>query len=129
MVLALVFGTGTACAQTNTTQSAYSIFDSAPLWATDLRRGEIVAFGTFPFTMFLATFIVDGTRFIINSGDTRYAPWPFKPAGAIDMTDTEKGITITVAVAGSLVIALVDYFIVRHKRKANVKQPDTIPQF
>ncbi|GHU23907.1 hypothetical protein FACS1894164_09300 [Spirochaetia bacterium] len=82
-----------------------------------LRRGEIVAFGTLPFTIFLATFAVDTTRYMSHNFDSRYAPWPFKGAGAFDMSDTEKGIALGVAVGTSVIIALIDYFIVKKKTR------------
>jgi hypothetical protein len=93
-------------------------FDTSefPLWAKDLRRAEIVAFGSLPFTMFFATFAMDTFRFANNGANFRYAPWPFKSAGAVDMDSWERTQTIITAAAASVVISLVDYFIVRYKR-------------
>jgi hypothetical protein len=93
-------------------------FDTSefPLWAKDLRRAEIVAFGSLPFTIFFATFAMDTFRFANNGADARYAPWPFKSAGAIDMDSRDRTQTIITAAAASVVISLVDYFIVRYKR-------------
>ncbi|MDR2020608.1 MAG: hypothetical protein LBQ14_07585 [Treponema sp.] len=93
-------------------------FDTSefPLWAKDLRRAEIVAFGSLPFTMFFTTFAMDTFRFANNGANFRYAPWPFKSAGAVDMNSQERTQTIITAAAASVVIALVDYLIVRHKR-------------
>jgi hypothetical protein len=93
-------------------------FDTSefPLWAKDLRRAEIVAFGSLPFTMFFATFAMDTFRFASNGGNFRYAPWPFKSAGAMDMDSRQRTQTIITAAAVSVVISLVDYFIVRYKR-------------
>jgi hypothetical protein len=93
-------------------------FDTSgfPLWAKDLRRAEIVAFGSFPFTMFFSTFAMDSFRFANSGANFRYAPWPFKSAGAVDMDSRERTQTIITAAAASVVISLVDYFIVRYKR-------------
>ncbi|MDR2150743.1 MAG: hypothetical protein LBO67_08055 [Spirochaetaceae bacterium] len=101
------------------TEAPFQLFkpETHPQWVKDLRRGEIVAFGSFPFTMFASIFIMDSVRFLSHNVDTRYAPWPFKPAGAVAMTDVEKGVTVSVAVAASVIIAVVDHLIVRHKRK------------
>jgi hypothetical protein len=50
-------------AQTTTTTPSNSfITEDMPQWAKDLRRGEIVAFGSIPFTMFIATFAMDMYR-------------------------------------------------------------------
>jgi hypothetical protein len=87
-----------------------------PQWARDLRRAEIIAFGTFPFTMFTATFAVDTWRTSRHNWDPRYAPWPFKTAGAIEMTNEEHEIVIAVAGISSLALALTDFVIVQVKR-------------
>ena len=110
------------------TQMPFEFFkpETHPQWLKDLRRAEIVTFGSLPFTMFASSFIVDGVRFLSHGANTLYAPWPFKPAGAIDMNDTEKAITISAAVLSSIVIAIVDHIIVRHKRNQveSTKQDD-----
>ena len=97
-----------------------------PQWVRDLRRAEIVAFGSFPFTFFLTSTIVDTVRCATNNWDMRYAPWPFKSAGAIDMTWNQQVLTISVAVTSSVVIALVDHIIVRVKR--NKQQREILSQ-
>jgi hypothetical protein len=104
--------TGTAAALQSTQ------FDTSgfPLWAKDLRRAEIVAFGSFPFTFFFATFAMDTYRYASHGQDIRYAPWPFKPSGAIDMSQDELILTMSIAAAGSVVISCADYFIVKYKR-------------
>ena len=97
------------------TTGAFDMTDS-PQWARDLRRGSIVAFGSFPFTFFFTTFFMDTSRLITNDFDQRYAPWPFKPAGAIDMTREQQMMSIGIAAASSIVIALIDHLIVRSNR-------------
>ncbi|MDR0448135.1 MAG: hypothetical protein LBH07_05660 [Treponema sp.] len=92
----------------------------APQWVKDLRRGEIVFFGSFPFTVFFSATFMDLYRSAANNWDTRYAPWPVKSAGAVTMTTDELKLMFTIAVSASLVISLADHFIVRHRRKANV---------
>jgi hypothetical protein len=96
-----------------------------PQWVKDLRRAEIVAFGSFPFTMFFAMEIMDTYRYFSHNKDARYAPWPAKGAGAVNMNTDEAVITIMSAIGGSLLISLADYLIVRHKRiKAEKAQRD-----
>jgi hypothetical protein len=88
-----------------------------PQWSRDLRRAEIVAFGTIPFTWLVSTVIMDVSRTIAHNGDERYLPWPLKPAGAPAMTDGEFVSAIGLAAGISLTAALVDHIIIKHKRK------------
>jgi len=99
-----------------------------PLWAKDLRRGEIVAFGSFPFAYFFATFGFDTYRFFNNGFDTRYAPWPFTSSAAIEQTQNEKFLTLGIAAGGAIVIALVDYAIVRYKRSKEQSEQRNLPE-
>ncbi|MDR0998191.1 MAG: hypothetical protein LBL70_03910 [Treponema sp.] len=101
-------------------------FDTSefPLWAKDLRRAEIVTFGSFPFTVFFSTFAADMWRCYSHDWDPLYAPWPAKPPGAINMTQDELAVTLTVAAALSVAIAVTDFSIVqirRHREKQRVK--------
>ncbi|MFP3041649.1 hypothetical protein LQZ19_07470 [Treponema primitia] len=96
-----------------------------PLWARDLRRAEIIAFGSFPFMMFLSNFTVDTYRASNHEWDNRYMPWPLKGAGAVEMSTDEHVLTLGVAIAGSLVLALADHLIFRYKR-ANAERRDRL---
>ena len=98
-----------------------------PLWAKDLRRGEIVAFGSFPFAYFFATFGFDTYRFFNNGFNTRYAPWPFTSSAAIEQTQDEKIITLSIAAGAAIVIALVDYAIVRYNRSKEQGELGNLP--
>jgi hypothetical protein len=93
-------------------------FDTSefPQWARDLRRGEVVAFGSFPFAFFFASMSIDLYRSATHDWDRRYAPWPITPAGAIDMTQDEQFLALGLAAGGAVLIALTDYAIVRYKR-------------
>ncbi|MDR2364133.1 MAG: hypothetical protein LBD65_06935 [Spirochaetaceae bacterium] len=119
---------GNVYAQT-TTDIPSKEFDttSFPLWVRDLRRAEIVAFGSFPFTLFLTSFTMDTLRSANHNWDARYAPWLFRPAGGIDMNTNERLITIGAAAAGSVLISLVDYCIVQYKRNKVKKQSLNLP--
>ena len=98
--------------------SASVQFDTTgfPQWAKDLRRAEIVAFGSFPFTMFFSMAAVDTYRFFSNNMDTRYAPI-IRSAGAVDMSEREIIITITTAISLSLLVSLADFIIVQTRRR------------
>ncbi|MDR0452088.1 MAG: hypothetical protein LBH15_03515 [Treponema sp.] len=87
-----------------------------PQWALDLRRFDIIMFGSFPFTYWFASTGMDLYRSSQHGWDTRYAPWPVKSAGAINMTKDEYKITLACAIGGSILAALVDHIIVRVKR-------------
>jgi hypothetical protein len=98
-----------------------------PLWAKDLRRAEIVAFGSFPFTFFFATTIMDTYRASQHGWDTRYAPWPVKAAGSIDMSGDEQALVITAAALGALTVALADFAIVQYKRHRAEREAAALP--
>ncbi|MDR2634045.1 MAG: hypothetical protein LBC51_10565 [Treponema sp.] len=119
-------------AQTSTTavEQGTGALDTAgfPQWVKDLRRGEIIAFGAFPFTMLLSNTFVDLHRSATHNWDTRYAPWPVKSAGAVDMTKDEQLLTIAAAAAGSVLLALIDFFIVRHKRSMEARKAEQLPE-
>jgi len=85
-------------------------------WAKDLRRAEIVAFGSFPFLYFFSNFGFDTYRWSNNGWDTRYAPWPITSAGSVGQTQSEKIIVLGVAAGASVLIALIDHGIMRYKR-------------
>ncbi|MDR0403238.1 MAG: hypothetical protein LBH35_06575 [Treponema sp.] len=98
------------------TESPESAASPVPLWLKDIRRAEIVAFGSFPLTLFWTSFFMDLYRTASHGWDNRYAPWPFKGAGAVGMTNQEISMMFTIAVSSSLVIAVVDHFILRYRR-------------
>jgi hypothetical protein len=87
-----------------------------PSWALDLRRADIVAFGALPFTVFFAQFAIDGWRFSQNSWDRRYAPWPLKTAGAVEMDENQRIAAFAAGCAGAATVALVDWILVSKRR-------------
>jgi hypothetical protein len=87
-----------------------------PLWSKDLRRAEIIALGSFPFTFFFATAAMDLYRSANHGWDSRYYPWPAKPAGAVPLTLDEHITVIEAAAAASALVALADFIIVQYKR-------------
>jgi hypothetical protein len=99
-----------------------------PQWARDLRRAEIIAFGAFPFMMFFATFSVDTYRSATHDWDSRYYPWPAKGPGAIAMDRDEHVLTLQIAIAGSLLVALADQIILQTKRARAEKQRLDLPE-
>jgi len=90
--------------------------EGPPQWAKDLRRGEIIAFGSLPFTFFFTKTFMDLYRTATHDWDNRYAPSVFKGAGAIPMTDAELKIMFGITISASVLVAVVDHIIVRYKR-------------
>ena len=62
-----------------------------------------------------------------NNWDLRYAPWPAKSAGAVNMTEDEFVITVVSAVVGAVCIALLDQVIVQVKRRQAAKAAALLP--
>jgi len=97
--------------------------EGPPQWAKDLRRGEIIAFGSLPFTFFFTQTFMDLYRTATHNWDNRYAPSVFKGAGAIPMTDAELKMMFGITVSASVLVAVVDHIIVKYKRnKARAQQ-------
>ncbi|MDR2444958.1 MAG: hypothetical protein LBD44_03370 [Spirochaetaceae bacterium] len=88
-----------------------------PQWSKDLRRAEIVAFGTLPFSWLVSTVTMDISRTIAHGGSQDYWPWPLKPTGAPTMTNSEFITTICVALGISTAVAIADHIIIKYKRK------------
>jgi hypothetical protein len=99
-----------------------------PQWVRDLRRAEIVAFGSFPFMMFFAIFLVDTRRAANHDWDRRYLPWPAKGPGSIEMDTDERLLTLNIAISGSLAFALADHLILQFKRARAEKQRLDLPE-
>jgi hypothetical protein len=108
--------------------SASTTVTELPQWVKDLRRWEIIAFGSFPFAMLTVTTAVDIYRWSeVDFNDARYAPWPLKSAGAIPMKWQEQELTITLAASLSIAIAVADYIIVQVKRNKARKKAEILP--
>jgi len=98
-----------------------------PQWSKDLRRGEIIAFGSFPFAYFFTTFSYDSYQWATHGWNTQYAPWPIKSAGAVEPSKGQKLNLVWIAAGGAAVIALVDYGIVRYKRYQQENEIKNLP--
>ena len=117
------------------TDTIPSIFESpnVPQWVKDIRRWEIVAFGSIPFTILTATFAMDMYRWQNANGmdftdeGRRYAPWPMKSAGAIVMESKEQEMVFIIAGSLSVGIAMADQVIVQIKRYRARKKAEALP--
>ena len=125
LLFLFVFSGGVLAAQTQAEESG------RPAWLRDIRRYEIVALGSFPFTMFFSTIAMDLHRWNRETGmdwaRRQYAPWPIKASGAVAMTDDEQRATIFIAAGLSVTIALVDHFVVRSRRQRERRRAEAIP--
>ena len=104
---------------------------NTPQWAKDIRRFEIVLFGSIPFAMFIATFAVDMVRWNDFNGmsfdDMTRAPWPLKSAGAVPMEDKDVETTLIIAASLSMAVAVADQIIVQIKRHKARKKAEALP--
>jgi hypothetical protein len=126
-------------AQSNTssgTSTSPNAFDTTgfPQWVKDFRRWDIIAFGVFPFSLFFATVVADLNRWNDANGmdmseaGRRYAPWPLKSAGAVEMTKDEYEKVLLQAAAVSAAVALTDLIIVLIKRNMERKRIESKPK-
>jgi len=124
-----------AAAQNRTDSSTTTVFDTSnlPQWVKDMRRFDIITFGSFPFSMFVVTFITDMVRwqnannFDFSDAGRRYAPWPLKTAGAVEMTGQEYQRTILLSFGLSAAAALVDLLIVKIKQRNERRRLESMP--
>jgi len=119
---------------TSTSSSSSNAFDTTgfPQWAKDFRRWDIIAFGVFPFALFFTTVATDLVRWNDANGmsmsDRRYAPWPLKSAGAIEMTTDEYNKVLLQAAGVAALVACTDLVIVLIKRNRERKRIESKPK-
>jgi hypothetical protein len=124
--LAVVFFlmAGVLFAQSSTSDPKAAIkYDPAefPQWARDMWRFDVITFGVFPFAFFTTTLIIDSIRYFQHDQNVKYAPWPLKPAGAIEMTTDEKFRVLGISAALAASVALMDLVIIHIKRSKQKK--------
>jgi hypothetical protein len=93
-----------------------------PQWLRDLRRGEIVFFGSLPFTFFFTFEVYDTARWLASGFDAdgfdpMKAPWPVRSGADLQYSDAEKGWLLVSALTASLAVAVADHLIVRFSRE------------
>jgi hypothetical protein len=119
----------------STTKPTESTYNSSelPQWVKDFRRFDIITFGIFPFSMFFVTFAADMIRWNdannleFTEEGRRYAPWPLKSAGAVEMTNDEFTTTLLIAAGVSVGFALIDLLIVSIKRASERRRVESLP--
>ena len=100
----------------------------------DLRRAEIIAFGTFPFTVLFTTVFYDVFRYFYNGMESAYLPWPFKDSStAVAITNNEYMMLLGVSAGISVGIAAVDFVLRkalkkrRERREAEARAKEVHP--
>ena len=106
-----------------------------PLWATELRRFEILTLGALPLVTMLSFWTYDIARSLKHTGDERYYPWPLKKSEiAIPISSSTQRKIFFTALGISLGIALTDICVraiirrIREKKEAeqNILYDDAI---
>ncbi len=82
-----------------------------PLWARDLRRFEIVFFGTIPFSFFYASFGHSIYTYASSGWDPDYAPALFGNSTPPVLTDSQKMEIVYTALGLSFTAAVFDYIL------------------
>lgn len=96
----------------------------------DLRRGEIIFFGSLPISLFLCFEAYDISRYFYvlkNDGADvaqDYAPWPFRRYGGKPYSDTETRWLLVSALSVSLTFALVDFMIGKIREQRDARPSD-----
>jgi len=85
--------------------------DEFPGWAHDLRRGEIIFFGTIPFTFFATDLYFDIYRYASSNFNPDTAPALFGNTTPHVLTKDEKLQIIYISVIFSSFLALIDYLL------------------
>ncbi|MBN1647429.1 MAG: hypothetical protein JW874_05295 [Spirochaetales bacterium] len=94
--------------------------DEFPVWLRDLRRGEIIAIGSFPFTFFVSQLAYGFYRYYDHDFDANYSPSFLMGSGSTAAyTDDEKRKIIVISLCLSAGMALVDFIIgkLKHDKK------------
>jgi hypothetical protein len=99
--------------------------DEFPQWLKDLRRAEIVFFGTLPFTLLVSMQGYEIARFYIHDQDPLYTPWPFRSAQAPPYTFEEQMTVVGTALVISGLLALADYILgkINHREEEAIRRP------
>lgn len=97
-----------------------------PYWLKNIRRSEIITFGSLPFVTLLSSMSYDLYRYTTNDFSTEYRPWPFKKkAVAIPLTEEEQKNIFLASLGISFCFALIDFSVQTIKDHKNQKHAIT----
>ena len=85
--------------------------DEFPNWALNLRRGEVIFFGTIPFTFFTSIISYELYRYVVNNFDPNLVPALFGNTTPPTLSKDEKLQIIMVSVSLSGFLAILDYLL------------------
>ena len=97
--------------------------DEFPKWQHDLRRVEIITFGSLPFITFFTSIGYDVYRYSQHNYKEEYLPWPFKKTDiAIPLNEKEQKNIFFASLGISFLFALIDYTVQTTKHKKQVQK-------
>lgn len=108
LILIVLSGTPVFC-QDNEPEE-YQEDEFSPL-LKELRRGEIIMFGSLPLSIFLAIETYEIYRYVQHDTDPDYAPWPFRKHGGMGFSSQESIGIFFSALGFSFLIAVTDFII------------------
>jgi len=81
-----------------------------PVWQKELRRAEIISFGSLPFVTFMTAIYYDVYRYVDHNQEQGYLPWPLKKsATAVPLTEDEQKKILLTSACISVGVAVFDY--------------------
>lgn len=116
--LLLIIFTGTLIFCQDTEPEEYQEDEFSPL-LKELRRGEIIMFGSLPLSIFLAIETYEIYRYVQQDSDPDYAPWPFRRHGGVPFSSRESTGIFLSALGFSFIIAAADFIIGRVQGRGN----------
>ena len=78
-------------------------------WQKDLRRAEIITFGSLPFVTFMSSIYYDIYRYYDHDQDDAYLPWPLKKDNAVPMSEDEQINILKASIGIAIGVAIFDY--------------------
>lgn len=78
-------------------------------WQKDLRRAEIITFGSLPFVTFMSSIYYDIYRYYDHDQDDTYLPWPLKKDNAVPMSEDEQINILKASIGIAIGVAIFDY--------------------
>lgn len=79
-------------------------------WRSDLRRAEIISFGSLPFVTFTSSIYYEVYRWVAHDREDAYLPWIFANSGnAVPLTEREQKNILYASIGISLGVAVIDF--------------------
>jgi hypothetical protein len=97
--------------------------DEFPQWAKDLRRTEIITFGSLPFVTLTVTLAYSLGTWAADGFSDAKTPDLFSRTTSSSITDDEQMLILGISAGISIILGLVDLFINLHQRKKSQSQP------